>query len=532
MAALRPLTWLYNESGLDAVRLTGRDAVRTELESGSVTSLTSIPSALFFAELGYSDSRIGLFFTLTLGGDVIVGILLTLVADRLGRRRVLWMGSALMIASGLVFAYCENFWLLLIAAIVGVVSTMGGDFGPFRAIEESILSQLTTPQTRPDVLAWYVTISTWGSSVGSEISGRTVEALSVQREWSLVNSYHILFLGYAIMGLVNAGMMLLLSNACEVDAAPSAYKEVAQADEADDDSGIELDDHNLPPETRHKRTPSALPVLTNEGSWLSKWFSAISGPTRSIMYRLWFLLAADSVADGMVPYTYCNYFLDQNSHPSKSTLGDITSISYLLAAMSSVFAGTLSRRIGLINTMVFTHVPSSAAVLLFGLSSRLWVNVILLFIRAGLNNMDQAPRAAFIAAVVKPEERTAVMGITSTIRTMAAMIGPSITGLLASGDRFWLAFTVAGALRLAYDFGLYSMFVNMKLHTHEQTPANAEVTVERRLLLAQESTITVIADLLCDNVDREGARLVIHPLGTEQWNAIVTPGDGRRPTPR
>jgi fucose permease len=95
------------------------------------------------------------------------------------------------------------------------------------------------------------------------------------------------------------------------------------------------------------------------------------------------------------------------------------------------------------------------------------MSIVLLFIRAGLNNMDQAPRAAFIAAVVKPEERTAVMGITATLRTIAAMIGPSITGLLAAGDRFWIAFLVAGALRLAYDFGLYALFVNMKLYQHE-----------------------------------------------------------------
>lgn len=89
--------------------------------------------------------------------------------------------------------------------------------------------------------------------------------------------------------------------------------------------------------------------------------------------------------------------------------------------------------------------------------------------------MDQAPRAAFIAAVVKPEERTAVMGITSTLRTLAAMVGPSITGLLAAGDRFWIAFLVAGALRLAYDFGLYALFVNMKLHQHETVAPSEDV---------------------------------------------------------
>lgn len=214
-------------------------------------------------------------------------------------------------------------------------------------------------------------------------------------------------------------------------------------------------------------------------SRMGNYFANISASTRRIMYKLWILLMADSVADGMVPFALCNLWLEREFSPSKATLGDVTAISYLLAAISSVFAGPLARRIGLINTMVFTHVPSSAAVLLFGLPSHFWMSVVLLFIRAGLNNMDQAPRAAFIAAVVKPEERTAVMGITSTLRTLAAMIGPSITGLLAAGDRFWIAFLVAGALRLAYDFGLYALFVNMKLHQHE-TVAPSDMPEERR----------------------------------------------------
>lgn len=81
--------------------------------------------------------------------------------------------------------------------------------------------------------------------------------------------------------------------------------------------------------------------------------------------------------------------------------------------------------------------------------------------------MDQAPRTAFIAAVVKPEERTAVMGITSTLRTMAATLGPTLTGALAHTDKFWVAFVIGGALRLAYDFGLWAMFINMKLYEHE-----------------------------------------------------------------
>lgn len=341
-------------------------------------------------------------------------------------------------------------------------------------MSRSILSQLTTPATRADVLAWYVTISTWGSSLGSEASGRIIEYLHGSRGWSLADAYHSLFVGYAVMGFVNAGLVLLLSSACEVETTSDEYAQVPQSE----DDGLELDEQPGNEQTQKASPTTSSPAPSNKSGFTS-WFSHISSPTLKICYKLWALLMADSVADGMVPYTLCNLWLDKQFHPSKSTLGDVTSVSYLLAAISGVFAGPLARRIGLINTMVFTHVPSSAAVLFFGLPSHLWMSAVLLFIRAGLNNMDQAPRAAFIAAVVKPEERTAVMGITSTLRTTAAMVGPSITGLLAAGDRFWIAFVVAGALRLAYDFGLYALFVNMKLHQHEQPTAGPEMGRER-----------------------------------------------------
>ena len=196
-------------------------------------------------------------------------------------------------------------------------------------------------------------------------------------------------------------------------------------------------------------------------------FSQISAPTRKVMYKLWFLLAVDSLADGMVPYSLTNYYIEQKFDPPKSTLGDINGVAYLLGACSTVFAGPLARKIGLINTMVFTHIPSSAAVLVFPLPPYFWMAVVLLFIRAGLNNLDQAPRSAFIAAVVKPDERTAAMGVTTIVRTLAATAGPTVTGLLAESERFWIAFVAAGACRLVYDVGLYALFVNMKLYQNE-----------------------------------------------------------------
>lgn len=266
------------------------------------------------------------------------------------------------------------------------------------------------------------------------------------------------------MGIINAGLSFMLTDQCEMYKIENAYSQVPQDD---GDNADQLHESTVP-------STKPAPTIESKRSWYSRFWtnmagrlSQISSPTRKVMYKLWLLLALDSLADGMVPYSLTNYYMEQKFDPAKSTLGDINGIAYLLGAFSTVFAGPLSRKIGLINTMVFTHIPSSAAVLVFPLPPYFWMTVILLFIRAGLNNLDQAPRSAFIAAVVKPDERTAAMGVTAIVRTLAATTGPTVTGILAESDRFWIAFVAAGACRLVYDIGLYALFVNMKLHQHE-----------------------------------------------------------------
>jgi hypothetical protein len=351
-----------------------------------------------------------------------------------------------------------------------------------------MLSQLTTPSSRADVLAWYVTTSTLGSSIGSEVSGRVIHFLEERDGWTSVDAYHALFWVYAAMGLVNAVLVLPLTGDCELQTATAAaretYVELAQDEESEPEPNVEEMSEEQQQRRGHggARVRVPVPIPNTEiasstaaarswpakiGSWFAYQLAQISAPTRAVMYKLWFLLTIDSLADGMVPYSLTNYYMDIKFHPAASALGDVTSVSYFAGAVGAVFAGPLARKIGLINTMVFTHVPSSAAVLVFPLPPAFWMTAGLLLVRAGLNNMDQAPRSAFIAAVVKPEERTAVMGITAMIRTLAAMAGPSVTGALAAGNNFWVAFVVAGVCRLCYDFGLYAMFVNMKLHQHE-----------------------------------------------------------------
>ncbi|KAI6863373.1 hypothetical protein D0864_06132 [Hortaea werneckii] len=475
-ALFKPFVWFYREFGVAAIHETGRNAyiiILTRTLRMLAYGTNSLILALFFAELQFSDYRIGLFFSLTLLGDVLLGVILTLVADRVGRRKILCGGSILMAVSGTSFAIFENYWVLLFAAVVGIISATGGDYGPFRAIEESMLSHLTNPQTRADVLAWYVTLSSLGSAVGSELSGRLIKYFRTTNGWDLRTVYHSLFWLYTVMGIINAVLTLLLTKECEMEP-KEEYASVPQEDEdgnvrrsatsAEVTNSFDGNGNSPAPASSGFKEASKFKKYWSQ---MSRWLAQISAPTRSTMYKLWPLLAVDSLADGMVPYPLTNYYVDNKFHPAKSTLGDVTAVAFFLGAISSVFAGPLARKIGLINTMVFTHIPSSAAVLAFPAPGSLWLTVVLLLVRAGLNNMDQAPRSAFIAAVVKPEERTAVMGITSTLKTLAAMAGPSLTGLLAGGDRFWIAFVAAGALRLAYDIGLYVLFINMKLYQHE-----------------------------------------------------------------
>ncbi|WPG97373.1 major facilitator superfamily domain-containing protein [Acrodontium crateriforme] len=465
-AIIRPFTWFYHEFGLDHIHATGRNAYLVIL-SRSMRMLAhgavSLFLALYFAELKITDQYIGLFMTLTLLGDVILGIYLTLIADRFGRRNVLLLGSTMMMATGIIFAVFENYWILLIAAVIGVVSATGGDFGPFRSIEESIIYELTETSTRADVLAWYVTFSTVGSSLGNESSGRIIHYLEGLNNWSLLDAYRAVFWIYAGIGAFNAFLAFCLTKDCEMKKGGGAAYELVHS-EQDEENEIESNGSPLQ-ESRDglQDEPLEEPKAKSWHSRFTGQLSQVSASTFKATWKLMFLLAVDSISDGMAAYPLTNYYMDQKFHPRKSTLGDIMSVAYFLGAISSVFAGPLARRVGLINAMVWSHAPSSASILFFPMPNNLPMTVVLLFTRAGLNNMDQAPRGALIAALTPPEERTAVLGIMGTLRMFAAMPGPWITGNLASIDLFGLAFSIGGSCRLAYDLSLYVLFRGTKL---------------------------------------------------------------------
>ena len=403
---------------------------------------SSLVLALYLAELGHSDVMIGVFMTLTLAGDVLLSLCLTFVADRAGRRRILMLGGLLMTSSGVIFALCSNYWILLMAAVVGVISSSGNEIGPFRAVEESTLAHLIEPPRRSDIFAFYVVVGTLGGAAGSIIGGWTTQALS-QSGSDKINAYSSMFWLYAAIGLFKVILTLCLSAECEVHQTPEQ-----------DDRRPLLGEQNS---TLRPSSPSKSKKTTN----MSK--SRLSKETALLLLRLCTLFFFDSLGSGMMPNSLIAYFIWRKFGLLQGKLGNIIAMAQFVSSIGNLFASTLSKRIGPVKTMVCTHLPSAVFLAMIPLPASLLLTVVLIVARSSLSSMDQAPRSVFLSAIVKSHERTAVMGIVNTSKTLSQSLGPVITGLLADHGDFWIAFIVAGSVKILYDIGFLAMFLNAKL---------------------------------------------------------------------
>lgn len=435
--------------------------------------------ALFFEEMGYADDMMGVFFTMTLLGDVLLSLVLTLVADGLGRRKVLFGGSCLMVLSGAAFALSENYWVLLFAAVVGVISPSGSEIGPFRAVEESTLSHLTIPETRAEVLTWYIVTATVGTSVGLVFCGNLVDKLQ-DMGWTAKEAYHTLFWIYSSCGAINMLLILFLSSKCEAESHSSNQQQKQEY------RSLPQSEPTSPSPSTHARTPSSTPLMQNDHaspppapisdsktttkpkSGIMAKFAQISPESRPILYKLTAIMSLDSLASGMAASSLISLYVSRKFSLPKGHLGDIMSVTWFISAFMNIWASAIAKRIGLIKTMVFTHLPSAIFLALLPVPRGLGGTVVLLFARSSLSSMDQAPRSAFIAAVVRPGERTAVLGIVNVFKILAQSGGPGVTGLLAKKGLFWVAFLCAGVCKVCYDLGLLTLFIGTKLHKHER----------------------------------------------------------------
>jgi MFS family permease len=376
---------------------------------------------LYLADLGLSETRIGVLLTLTLAGDTAISLWLTTRADRFGRRRMLVVGAILMVAAGIVFASTTNFLLLLLAATIGVISPSGNEVGPFLSMEQAALSQVVADRQRTGVFAWYTLAGSLAMATGS-LGGGALAGMLQASGASAIASYRVAIVSYAAIGMVLALIFAKLSPAVEVGS-------------------------NDP-------LPDTSPVPTASFG-LSR--------SRPIVLRLAALFALDAFAGGFVMQSIAAYWFHVRFGVSPAVLGGIFFGANIFAGLSALLAAKLATRIGLVNTMVLTHLPSNALLILIPFMPNLTFAILVLLLRFSISQMDVPTRQSYVMAVVPPEERSAAAGITSVSRTTGAAVSPLFAGLaLANAATFNLPFLLAGSLKIAYDLLLYRSFVKIK----------------------------------------------------------------------
>lgn len=374
----------------------------------------SVVLALYLHEAGLTGAQIGLLFTLTLLGDAGISLWITTTADHAysrGRKKMLLLGAGLMILAGVVFSLTGNIVLLMIAAIIGVISPSGNEIGPFLSLEQAALSEILPSGQRTKAFAWYNLAGSLATATGALVAGFLSQGLR-HAGFSELASYKAVILGYSACGLVLVVLFLFLSPAVETTETSSAKKRV-----------LGLHD------------------------------------SKAVVFRLSALFALDAFAGGFVIQSMVAYWFHIKFGIDAGVLGSVFFGANILAGVSALLAVRIASRIGLINTMVFTHIPSNVLLCLVPLMPNLGLAIAVLLLRFSISQMDVPTRQSYTMAVVAPDERSAASGVTGIARSLGAAISPVLSGVfLAYPSLLSAPFIVAGGLKIVYDVLLYRSF--------------------------------------------------------------------------
>ncbi|HEX7136615.1 MAG TPA: MFS transporter [Vicinamibacterales bacterium] len=381
----------------------------------------SVVLVFYLIGIGLSEPQVGSLLTLTLVGDTIVSLYLTTRADRIGRRRSLLVGAALMMAAGVVFASTNHIWLLLLAGTIGVISPSGNEVGPFLPVEQAALAQIAGDTTRTEVLAWYTLTGAFATALGALAAGLIAGGLTT---FVPTARYRVVVFFYAAMGAMLSALFVSLSGAVEASNSGGGHK---------------------------APVTSLLTALTG----LDR--------SRTVVAKLAALFTLDAFAGGFVIQSFAAYWFYLRFNVSPATLGSIFFWANVFAGLSALLASRLASRFGLIKTMVGTHVPSNILLILVPLMPTLPLAVLVLLARFSISQMDVPARQSYLMAVVSPEERAAAAGIAGVARTIGAAISPLFVGFMFARPALVnLPFFLAGTLKIAYDLLLYRAFVNVR----------------------------------------------------------------------
>ncbi|WP_240462124.1 MFS transporter [Burkholderia sp. Nafp2/4-1b] len=363
----------------------------------------------YLLSLGFSQLDVGLISTTTLAGSAIATIAVGMLASRFTQRRMLTLAAVLMATTGIGFASFSSLWPLLVIAFTGTLNPSSGDVSLFLPLEQSRLAQAAGGDARTALFARYSLVGAVSAAVGALAAGLPIWVAS-HTGITALGAMRCMFLFYAVTG----GAVCML------------YRRLPRPD---------------------AHAAKATPPL---------------GPSRPIVMRLAMLFSIDAFAGGLVVNSLLSLWLMQRFGLSIAAAGQFFFWAGLLSAASQLAAAPLSCRIGLLNTMVFTHIPSSVCLIGAAFAPSLPLTLALLLARSALSQMDVPTRTAYVMAVVTPAERPAAASFTAVPRSLAAAVAPTLAGGLFSLGWLGAPLIACGALKIAYDLSLLAAFRHIK----------------------------------------------------------------------
>ncbi|WP_187272305.1 MFS transporter [Zeimonas arvi] len=362
----------------------------------------------YLLALGLGTLEVGIAGTATMLGSALATLAVGAWGHRFARARLLRAAALLMLATGIGFAASTAWWPLLVIAFVGTMNPSSGDVSVFLPLEQATLAGMARGHSRTALFARYSVLGALCAAVGA-LAAAVPDWLSASFGLASVDALRIMFAGYGAIGAIVWWLYRRLPEpASQADAEP------AQA--------------------------------------------AALGPSRAIVVRLAVLFSVDNFASGLVVHSLLALWLFERFDLSLAQAGQFFFVAGLLSAASQLASPIVARRIGLVNTMVFTHMPANLFMILAAFAPTMPVALGLLLARSALSQMDVPPRTAYVMGVVTPAERAAAASFTAVPKSLAAALSPSLGGaMLAAG---WLAAPLlcCGALKLAYDLTLWRMF--------------------------------------------------------------------------
>jgi MFS family permease len=380
--------------------------VATRLLRGFSDGIVAVVLASYLTSLGFSPFRVGALVSGTLLGSAGLTLLVGLYGGRFNRRRLLLGACALMFATGLGFAGVTAFWPLLVVAFVGTLNPSSGDVSVFLPTEQAMLAQASSPTDRTAVFAWYNLAGSLAGALGALASGAVVW-VAHWRQIDVHAAERGVFLVYAATALVAAAFYARMS------------------------AGIEA-----PREVPH-------------GGLVR---------SRRIVLQLSALFCLDSMGGGLVVQSLLVLWLYKRFDLSVTTAGQIFFVAGLCGAFSQLVSARLAARIGLVETMVYTHLPSNLLLILAGVLPNVTAAVACLLLRMCISSMDVPARQSYVMAVVPPEERAAASSVTNVPRSLAAAVTPLVAGAMLERSVFGWPLVCAGALKAIYDLLLLAQF--------------------------------------------------------------------------